>query len=134
MSVPGFPTSMSASDSVMWAIERDPELRSTVVTVFMFDRPPDRMKLRFRVERTVRDIPRMRQVVAPAMRRSLTPRWGDFENVNLDYHLRTVAAPEPRDRRWLLNFAAALAESGFDKSRPLWEMVVVEGLEAVARR
>ncbi len=129
MNATGFTASMSASDSVMWTIERDPELRSTVIAVSMLDRPPDRMRLRSRVEQAMRDIPRMRQVVEPAGRGGLTPRWADAGNVNLDYHFRTVAAPKPRDRRWLLDFAAALAGSGFDKTRPLWEMVVVEGLE-----
>ncbi len=126
----GFTASMSASDSVMWTIERDPELRSTVVAVSMLDRAPDRIRLHSRVEQAVRDIPRLRQVVEPARRGSLTPRWADADDVNLDYHFRTVVAPKPRDRRWLLDFAAALAEPGFDKSRPLWEMVVVEGLES----
>jgi diacylglycerol O-acyltransferase / wax synthase len=130
MNAAGFTASMSASDSVMWTIERDPVLRSTVIAISMLDRPPDRMRLLGRVEQAIRDIPRMRQVVEPAGRRSITPRWVDAGNVNIDYHFRTVAAPRHRDRRWLLDFAAALAESGFDKSRPLWEMVVVEGLES----
>jgi len=130
MNAAGFTASMSASDSVMWTIERDPELRSTVIAVSMLDRPPDGMRLRSRVEQAIRDIPRMRQVVDPAGGRSMTPRWADAGYVNLDYHFRTVAAPQHRDGRWLLDFAAALAESGFDKSRPLWEMVSVEGLES----
>jgi WS/DGAT/MGAT family acyltransferase len=124
-----FPSSMSASDAVMWTIERDPELRSTVVAVSILDRAPDRLRLHSRVEQAIRDIPRLRQVVAPAGRGSFTPRWANAKNVNLDYHIRTVAAPQPRDWRWLLDFAATMAEPGFDKSRPLWEMVVVQGLE-----
>jgi WS/DGAT/MGAT family acyltransferase len=130
MEASGFPASMSASDSVMWTIERDPELRSTVVAVLMLDRAPDRVRLQFRVEQAIRAIPRLRQVVEPAGRGSLTPRWTETAAVNLDYHFRRVAAPEPRDRRWLLSFAAALAEPGFDKSRPLWEIIMVEGLES----
>ncbi|MBO0728830.1 MAG: DUF1298 domain-containing protein [Acidimicrobiaceae bacterium] len=114
----------------MWTIERDPGLRSTIVAVSMLDRAPDRTKLLSRVERAVRDIPRLRQVVAPPAIGNLTPRWADVDDVNLDYHYRTVATPDPRDRRWLLEFAAAVAQPGFDKSRPLWEMVVVEGLES----
>jgi diacylglycerol O-acyltransferase len=69
------------------------------------------------------------QVLSAAGLGNLTPRWVDADDVNVDYHLRTVASPEPGNRRWLLNFAAAMAESGFDKSRPLWEMVVAEGLD-----
>ncbi|HUJ66035.1 MAG TPA: hypothetical protein VLX59_10885, partial [Acidimicrobiales bacterium] len=77
MCAAAFTASMSASDSVMWTIERDPELRSTVIAVSMLDRPPDSGRLRSRVERAIRDIPRMRQAVEPAGRGSITPRWAD---------------------------------------------------------
>lgn len=118
---------MGASDSVMWAIERDPDLRSTVTAVGLLDRSPDRMTLRRRVEAAVEELPRLRQrVVEPALGIG-QPRWVDDPFIDLDYHLRWVSVV-PWNDRWLLDFASSLAEAGFDRDRPLWEFVVVEGL------
>jgi diacylglycerol O-acyltransferase len=128
MSDTDFAPSMSHNDSVMWTIERDPELRSTITAVILLDRPPDTNRLRQRVEDGVRAIPRLRQRVAGPPLGIGTPRWVDDPFPDLDYHLRRIAAPEGGDIRWLLDFAASLAEAGFDRSRPLWEFVVVEGV------
>ena len=119
---------MSATDSVMWAIERDPDLRSTVTAVGLLDRPPDRAALRSRVEAAVEALPRLRQRVVEPLFGIGQPRWVDDPFIDLDYHLRTVSAV-PWNDRWLLDFASTLAEAGFDRDRPLWEFVVVEGLQ-----
>jgi WS/DGAT/MGAT family acyltransferase len=118
---------MTASDSVLWAIERDPELRSTVTAIALLDRPPDRRLLRKRVEAAVQALPRLHQRVLEPRFGLGQPRWLDDRSIDVDYHLRTVAAPR-EDPRWLLDFAALLAEAGFDRDRPLWELVVVEEL------
>jgi WS/DGAT/MGAT family acyltransferase len=122
-----FTPSMSATDSVLWAIERDPELRSTVTAIALLDRTPDRDVLRDRIEAAMQSVPRLRQVVIEPPLGLGRPRWIDDRSVDMDYHLRAVAALAGDDR-WLLDFAASLAEAGFDRNRPLWEFVVVEGL------
>jgi WS/DGAT/MGAT family acyltransferase len=122
-----FTPSMTASDSVLWAIERDPELRSTVTAIALLDRPPDRDHLRARVEVAVQALPRLHQRVVERQFGLGHPRWIDDRFIDLEYHLRTVAAPRGDDR-WLFDFAASLAEAGFDRNRPLWELVVVERL------
>jgi len=118
---------MNASDTVLWAIERDPLLRSTVTAVALLDGVPNQRRLHQRVEHTVEMVPRLRQHVAESLLGFGRPRWveGEFD---LDFHLRWVGAV-PGDERWLWDFAASLAEAGFDRNRPLWEMVVVEGLD-----
>jgi WS/DGAT/MGAT family acyltransferase len=118
---------MTATDSVLWAIERDPELRSTVTAIAWLDRPPDRGLLRARVEAAMQALPRLHQRVLEPRFGLGHPRWIDDRSFDVDYHLRTVAAPRGDDR-WLLDFAASLAEAGFDRDRPLWELVVVEEL------
>ncbi len=123
-----FTPTMTAADSVLWTMERDPELRSTVTAVALLDRAPDRDRLRRRVEEAVRLYPRLRQRAVPAPLGFGPPRWSDDPAVDLGYHLRTVAAPPPGDLRWLLDLAASMAEAGFDRNRPLWELVVVEQL------
>jgi WS/DGAT/MGAT family acyltransferase len=123
-----FERRMSDADALMWGIEKDPLLRSTITAVSLFDRPPDPARLRERVERGTRLIPRLRQRVASAPLVTSPPRWVVDPNFDLDYHLRCVAAPAPGDRRALLDLAEPIGMQSFDRARPLWEFTVVEGL------
>src|SRR5437870_5427743 len=123
-----FERRMSDSDALMWGIEKDPLLRSTITAVSLFDRPPDPKRLRERVERGTRLIPRLRQRVVSAPLVASPPRWVVDRNFDLDYHLRRVRAPAPGDRRALLDLAEPIGMQSFDRARPLWEFTVVEGL------
>jgi WS/DGAT/MGAT family acyltransferase len=55
--------------------------------------------------------------------------WSFDKNVELDYHLRRSALPEPGRVRDLLELASRLHGSLLDRHRPLWEAHLVEGLE-----
>jgi len=119
---------MSDSDALMWNIERDPILRSTIVGVWLLDAPPDRARLRDRAERALHSIPRLRQRVAANPFSIAPPRWEIDPDFDLDFHLRWVRAPGGGSRRDLLDFAQPIAMQSFDRDRPLWELYVVEGL------
>ncbi|MBW2419172.1 MAG: wax ester/triacylglycerol synthase family O-acyltransferase [Deltaproteobacteria bacterium] len=56
------------------------------------------------------------------------PRWIEEEQIDLDLHVRRAAVPSPGGARELSAMAAEIAERPLDRSRPLWEIVVVEGL------
>ena len=58
-----FTDRMSDADALMWTIEKDPALRSTITTVMVFDRKIDRARLLERFERLSRVVPRLRQRV-----------------------------------------------------------------------
>jgi diacylglycerol O-acyltransferase len=88
------------------------------------------------------DMERIRSLSGPALRRSPRFRqrleripvfghwtWVDDPAFNLDYHLRHTALPEPGDARQLKRLAARIFSQKLDRSRPLWEMWFVEGLE-----
>ncbi|WP_090350566.1 WS/DGAT/MGAT family O-acyltransferase [Mycobacterium bohemicum] len=55
--------------------------------------------------------------------------WSFDNDVELDYHLRRSALPEPGRVRDLLELASRLHGSLLDRHRPLWEAHLVEGLE-----
>ncbi len=55
--------------------------------------------------------------------------WSVDKDVELDYHLRRSALPEPGRVRDLLELASRLHGSLLDRHRPLWEAHLVEGLE-----
>jgi diacylglycerol O-acyltransferase len=120
---------MSDSDALMWNVEKDPTLRSTVVTVLTLDRSPDWDALVERVDRGSRLIPRLRQRVVTPMLRAGPPYWSADPHFDLSYHLRRVRAPEPAGFDCVLDIARNAAMAGFDRARPLWEYTVVDGLE-----
>ena len=57
------------------------------------------------------------------------PVWIDDAYFNIHYHVRHAALPRPGDERQLKRLAARIMAQHLDRSKPLWEMWVVEGLE-----
>jgi diacylglycerol O-acyltransferase len=123
-----FETHMSDADALMWNIEKDPQLRSTIVAVMVLDRVPDWSVLRDRIERATWDIPRMRQRVVTPMLRLGPPHWSADPNFDLAYHVRRVRAPAPGDISAVLEVARVAATAPFDRARPLWEYTAIDGL------
>ena len=56
------------------------------------------------------------------------PTWVDDTNFDLRYHVRHLALPKPGTMRQLLDLASLIACDPFDRTRPLWQFVVVDGL------
>lgn len=124
-----FDDRMSDGDALMWNIERDPLLRSTIAVVWLMDRAPDRARLERKVERATRTIPRLRQHVLPNPLALAPPRWEVDGYFDLAAHLSWHKAPGDGSLRALLDFAQPMAMRHFDLARPLWELAVMEGLE-----
>jgi WS/DGAT/MGAT family acyltransferase len=124
-----FEKRMSDSDALMWRVETDPVLRSTITSVAIYDRAVPRDRVIARVDRASRQVPRLRQRVLGAPLSPTPPHWVVDEHFDLKYHLRFVTAPGQGSMRDLLDVAEPLAMQCFDRARPLWEFVVVEGLE-----
>jgi len=120
---------MTDVEALMWNLEKDPHLSASIANVTVFDGPPDPDRLRARMERAAAMVPRLRQRVVPALGRLAPPEWRDDHDFDLDYHLRWMALPAPGTMRQLLDLAAALVSTPFDRTRPLWEFVVIEGLD-----
>lgn len=123
-----FDDRLNASDAVLWTIERDPSLRTTIVAIAVLDRAPDWERLRQRLVEASVAAPRFRQrVVEPPMRMG-PPRWELDDHFDIDYHLRRVRAPEAGGLETVLRIAEPIVMAAFDKDRPLWEFTLVEGL------
>jgi WS/DGAT/MGAT family acyltransferase len=119
---------MHPTDAVLWNIEHDPLLRSTITAIAMFDRAPDWERLVARLEQAVVSVPRLGQRVVTTPLGLGPPRWVPDPHFDLAYHLRRVEAPEPRDLSAVLAIAQPITMAPFDRERPLWEFTVVEGL------
>jgi pimeloyl-ACP methyl ester carboxylesterase len=120
---------MSGGDALMWAIERDPILRSTIIGLWLLDQAPDRARLLARAARALHHIPRLRQRVAVDPFSLAPPRWEVDPDFDLGFHLRFVRAPGGGALRDMLDFCQPIAMQSFDRDRPLWELYVVECLE-----
>jgi diacylglycerol O-acyltransferase / wax synthase len=57
------------------------------------------------------------------------PVWIDDPEFDVENHLLRIGAPPPGDQRALADVVGEIASRQLDRSRPLWEMWVVEGLE-----
>src|SRR6476660_8728143 len=58
------------------------------------------------------------------------PVWIEADDIELDYHVRTVTLRRPGTIAQLEQLVARLHASLLDRSRPLWEMYVIDGLES----
>jgi WS/DGAT/MGAT family acyltransferase len=60
------------------------------------------------------------------------PYWVRDESFDPEFHIRHIALPKPGDWRQLCIQVARLHSRALDRSRPLWELYVIEGLDNVA--
>lgn len=80
------------------------------------------------VERRLPQIPRYRQKVREVTLGLARPVWVDDPDFDITYHIRRSALPSPGSDTQLHDLVARLGSRPLDKSRPLWEMYLVEGL------
>ena len=73
-------------------------------------------------------VPRYRQRVQPVPGGLANPVWVDDEHFDIGYHVRRSALPRPGSVDQLRELVARIVSRPLDRSRPLWEMYVVEGL------
>jgi diacylglycerol O-acyltransferase / wax synthase len=102
--------------------------------MLMFDGPPPSFDeyvdhVRGRLHR----IPRYRQKLATPPLDSGRPRWIDDPTFNIEYHIRHTALPAPGTEEQLMQLAARIASQPLDRSKPLWESWLVEGIEGMQR-
>ncbi|MGI9589819.1 MAG: wax ester/triacylglycerol synthase family O-acyltransferase [Myxococcota bacterium] len=124
-----FEDRMSDADALMWHLEADPILRSTILSTWVLDRLPDVSRFEAKAERATRLIPRLRQRVVVDPLGLAPPKWEDDPSFDLRFHVRRSALPGEGSLRDLLDLAEPIAMQAFDKDRPLWELHLIEGLE-----
>ncbi|MFM9927021.1 wax ester/triacylglycerol synthase family O-acyltransferase [Variovorax sp. H27-G14] len=58
------------------------------------------------------------------------PVWVDDEDIDLDYHVRHITLPKPGTNRQLQQYVARLHSTLIDRSRPMWEFFIIDGLQS----
>ncbi len=123
-----FETYMSESDTLLWVGERDPRLRSTIVTVWLLDQMPDLEEMQSMLMDAAAAVPRLRQRVVRDPLEIAPPRWELDPNFDPAFHFRKLHLGGTGELRDLFDVAEPIAMQAFDKDRPLWEYYVVDGL------
>jgi WS/DGAT/MGAT family acyltransferase len=119
---------MNSFETVMWRAESDRALRSPVIGLEELDTVPDWDRFLAAHEWGVRMVPRFRErVVEPPLGLG-TPRWSVDPDFDLRFHVRRTRLPEGCGWPELLEAAALVAMTPFDRTRPPWEAVLYEGL------
>jgi len=86
-------------------------------------------KTRALIQRRLHLIPQFTRRLATVPFNLHHPVWVEDPDFDLDYHLRRIAVPAPGSYHELADLAGDIASRQLDRSRPLWEIYVVEGLE-----
>lgn len=117
-------------DAATWRTSAgSPHLRSTVVALVLLDSAPDWDRLAVRVERLTRMVPVLRQRPLRGVFGVASPRLATDPDFDLGLHLRRMRLAGAGTWDELMEEARRVSLTDFDRDRPLWELVLVEGLE-----
>jgi WS/DGAT/MGAT family acyltransferase len=120
---------LSAVDASFLAQEKE-AAHMHVGAVMMFEGPPPSYEdVLEGVESRLHLVPRYRQKLAFPRFEMGRPMWVDDPNFNIEYHVRHTALPKPGSMDQLRALAARIFSQRLDRSKPLWETWLVQGLE-----
>ena len=95
---------------------------STMPGGYTFDRLRDALSLRLKA------MPQFREKLANSPLNLDHPVWVDDNNFDVNRHLHRIGLPPPGGRTELSEICGHIASLPLDRSRPLWEMWVIEGI------
>ncbi len=90
--------------------------------------PPDGQTFSDHIASRLPLVPRYRQKLAEMPFGTGRPLWVEDPTFNLSYHVRHTALPSPGSEAQLLTLASRIASQRLDRTKPLWELWLVEGL------
>ncbi len=120
---------LSATDASFLSQEKE-AAHMHIGGVCIFEGPPPSYdEFAEHVEARLHLVPRYRQKLAFPPLGSGKPVWVDDPRMNLDYHIRHSSLPAPGDDDQLALLIGRIFSQRLDRSKPLWEMWLVQGLE-----
>jgi diacylglycerol O-acyltransferase / wax synthase len=119
---------LSGLDSSFLHMERE-GAHMHVASTIIFEGPPlTHEEFRDHIASRLHLVPRFRQKLREVPFGQGRPVWVDDPHLNLDYHVRQTALPAPGSDEQLRNLAARIFSQQLDRSKPLWELWLVEGM------
>jgi diacylglycerol O-acyltransferase / wax synthase len=121
---------LSAVDASFLAQERQASHMHVGALVIFEGPPPSREDFVDHLESRLGLVPRYRQKLAFPRFEMGRPFWVDDPQFNIDYHVRHTALPAPGTEEQLRGLVGRIFSQRLDRSKPLWEMWLVQGLES----
>jgi diacylglycerol O-acyltransferase / wax synthase len=118
-------TAMSGVD-VAWLRMDHPTNLMMITTIMTFNEPIAFDRLRETIEVGMLRFSRFRQCAVNTEQPGVTPHWEYDKSFDIRSHIHLVALPEPGDQNALQAYVSDLMSTPLDKSRPLWQMHLVE--------
>jgi len=126
---PGHKDRLTAVDASFLAQEKHASHMHVGALVLFDGPPPARDEFCAHLGARLRRVPRYRQKLAFPRLEAGRPFWVDDPSFNLDYHVRHTALPKPGSDDQLRELAGRIFSQRLDRSKPLWEIWIVHGLE-----
>jgi WS/DGAT/MGAT family acyltransferase len=122
------PDRLTGLDSSFLHLERDSTHMHVAGCAIFEGEPPDYEELLEALQARLHLVPRYRQRLAFVPLSQGRPVWVDDPHFNLRYHVRHTALPTPGEEEQLMRMTGRVFSQALDRSRPLWEIWLVEGL------
>jgi diacylglycerol O-acyltransferase / wax synthase len=119
---------LSPVDAAFLYLERK-EIPLAIASVFIFDGPISFDQFLDTIASRLHLIPRYRQVVVMPSYNLGYPTWEDDPNFDIRRHIFRVSLDPPGGEAELEDLAGRIFSQLLDRSKPLWECYVVEGLQ-----
>ena len=120
---------LSSIDASFLAQERDGS-HMHIGGIMVFEGPaPRREEFAANLEARLHLVPRYRQKLSFPRFEMGRPLWVDDPSFNLGYHVRHTALPAPGSVEQLRLLVGRIFSQRLDRSKPLWELWLVEGFE-----
>jgi WS/DGAT/MGAT family acyltransferase len=120
---------LSGLDTSFLNLETGP-VHMHVASTTLFEGPaPSYEEFREHIASRLHLVPRFRQKLRFVPFGQGRPVWIDDPHFNLDYHVRHTALPSPGSEEQLRTLAARVFSQRLDRSKPVWEMWLVDGVE-----
>ncbi len=121
---------LTPADRSSLTSERGP-INMAVGGLLVFDREPQltRRMVAARLAERIHLVPRLRRRIEEPPLGLANPIWTDDTDFDLDWHVRQASLPAPGDDGELGVFVGREFSHRLDRSRPLWEATLIEGME-----
>ena len=116
-------------DALLLKGDADPATRAIMGSALVLDQVPEFDRLTDAFDRASRAVPRMRERVVSSSWSLGQPHWVTDDHFDVLDHVRQTGAPGDGSLDAALSMASASATAPFDPARPLWDALLVSGLE-----
>ncbi len=120
---------LNPQDTSFLYLEKGPVHMHVGSTLIFEGPPPSYEELLNHVDTRLDLVPRFRQKLVNVPFGQGRPVWVDDPHLNIGYHVRASALPPPGSEMELKRLAGRIMSQRLDRSKPLWEILLVQGLE-----